>query len=76
MTAKEFKKGDKVSWNSTQGMIKGTVKKKLTAPMDIKTHHEAASPANPEILVQSARIGQLAAHKPAALKRIKAVAAK
>lgn len=76
MTAKEFKKGDKVSWNSTQGTIKGTVKKKLTEPMDIKTHHVAASPANPEILVQSAATGKVAAHKPAALKRIKAAAAK
>ena len=76
MTAKEFKKGDKVSWNSIHGTIKGTVKKKLTAPIDIKTHHVAASPGNPEILVQSASTGQLAAHKPAALKRINAAAAK
>ena len=76
MTTKEFKTGDKVSWNSTQGTIKGTVKKKLTAPMDIKKHHVAASPDNPEILVKSATTGQVAAHKPAALKRIKATAAR
>ena len=76
MTAKEFKAGDAVSWNSTQGTIKGTVKKKLTALMDIKTHHVAASPANPEILVKSDSTGKVAAHKPAALKRIKAAATK
>ena len=71
MTAKEFKAGDKVSWNSTQGTVKGAVKKKLTGPMDIKTHHVAASPDNPQLLVQSAGTGQVAAHKPAALKRLK-----
>jgi Hypervirulence associated proteins TUDOR domain len=76
MTTQEFKTGDKVSWNSTRGTVKGTFKKKLTAPMDIKTHHVAASPANPEILVQSASTGQVAAHKPAALKRIKKATAK
>ena len=76
MTGKEFKTGDKVSWNSTQGTVTGTVKKKLTAPTDIKTHHVAASPDNPQLLVQSARTGKKAAHKPAALKQIKTAASK
>ena len=76
MTGKEFKTGDKVSWNSTQGTVTGTVKKKLTAPTDIKTHHVAASPDNPQLLVQSARTGKEAAHKPAALKQIKTAASK
>lgn len=71
MAAKEFKAGDKVSWNSTQGKVAGTAKKKLTAPTKIKTHHVAASPDNPQWLVESASSGQVAAHKPAALKRIK-----
>ena len=76
MTGKEFKTGDKVSWNSTQGTVTGTVKKKLTAPMEIKTHHVAASPNNPQLLVQSASTGKRAAHKPEALKRIKTDASK
>ncbi len=71
MATKDFKAGDKVSWNSAQGKVVGSVKKKLTAPTDIKTHHVAASPDNPQVLVQSASSGQLAAHKPAALKRVK-----
>lgn len=73
MAKNDFKAGDKVSWNSTQGKVMGTVKKKLTAPMNIKTHHVAASPDNPQLLVESSNSGQLAAHKPAALKRVKAV---
>ena len=72
MATKDLKVGDKVSWNSTQGKVTGSVKKKLTAPMDIKTHHVAASPGNPQLLVQSAATGKVAAHKPAALKRVKA----
>ena len=68
MTTKDFKAGDKVSWNSSQGKVTGTVKKKLTAPINIKTHHVAASPDNPEFLVESTASGKVAAHKPAALK--------
>lgn len=73
MATKDFKVGDKVIWNSTQGKIAGTVKKKLKAPTDIKTHHVAASPDNPQWLVESAASGKVAAHKPEALKPVKAV---
>ena len=72
MTFQDLKVGDKVSWSSTQGKVTGSVKKKLTAPMDIKKHHVAASPDNPQLLVESASSGKVAAHKPAALKKIKA----
>ena len=71
MATKDLKVGDKVSWSSTQGKVFGLVKKKLTAPMDIKTHHVAASPDNPQLLVQSKSTGKLAAHKPAALTKLK-----
>lgn len=71
MATKDFKVGDKVSWNSAQGKVTGSVKKKLTAPTDIKTHHVAASPDNSQLLVQSAGTGQVAAHKPEALERVK-----
>ena len=71
MTSQDLKVGDKVSWSSTQGKVTGSVKKKLTAPTDIKTHHVAASPENPQLLVESASSGKMAAHKPTALKKIK-----
>ena len=71
MTSQDLKIGDKVSWSSTQGKVTGSVKKKLTAPMDIKKHHVAASPDNPQLLVESASSGTVAAHKPAALKKVK-----
>ena len=37
--------------------------------MDIKGHHVAASPENPEYLVRSDRTGQVAAHKREALRK-------
>jgi hypothetical protein len=58
-----------VQWKTAQGTTSGSVKQKLTSPIDIKGHHVAASPANPEYLVQSARSGKVAAHKPGALTK-------
>lgn len=65
-----FKAGDKVEWHSSQGTVKGTVKKKLTSPTDIKGHHVNASPEEPQYLVESDKTGSEAAHKPDALKKI------
>jgi hypothetical protein len=64
---KELKPGDRVQWNTSQGETEGTVKKKLTEPTEIKGHHVAASPDNPEYLVESSKTGKEAAHKPEAL---------
>ena len=65
----DFKVGDKVQWHSSQGTVRGTIKKKLTAPCDIKGHHVAASAEHPEYLVVSDRTGAEAAHKASALTR-------
>ena len=64
-----FRQGDRVQWQSSQGMVHGKVKKKLTTPTDIEGHHVAASEDNPEYLVESDKTGKLAAHKPEALKK-------
>jgi hypothetical protein len=66
----EFKQGDKVEWQSSQGKVKGTVEKKLTQPIEIKGHHVAASPDHPEYLVKSDKTGAEAAHKPESLKKL------
>ena len=64
-----LKKGDAVSWSSSQGKVEGRVVKTLTSPIDIKGHHVAASKENPEVLVRSDRTGAEAAHKPGSLKK-------
>lgn len=69
--ARTLKKGDKVEWNTSQGKTAGIVKKKLTSATKIKGHDVAASKSNPEYLVESSKSGKKAAHKPAALKKIK-----
>lgn len=66
----EFKKGDRVRWNSSGNSIEGVIKKKLTEPTDINGHHVAASKENPEYLVESSKTGKEAAHKPDALEKI------
>ena len=70
MSSKErFEHGDEVSWPSSQGTVRGTVEKKLTAPTAIKGHNVAASSDNPQILVKSDKTGATAAHKPGTLKK-------
>jgi len=69
MTEKTFKAGDKVSWDHSQGTSTGKVVRKLTAPTKIKTHKVAASKDNPEYLVESAKTGAKAAHKPSELRK-------
>ena len=66
---KEPKAGDKVKWDSSQGEVKGTVEKKLTKPMMIKSHKVAASKENPEYLVKSDKTGAKAAHKQEELRK-------
>lgn len=65
----EFKKGDKVAWDSSQGEVKGKVERKLTAETHIKGHKVAASKDEPQYLVRSDKTGAEAAHKPGELRK-------
>ena len=67
--SKEWKKGDKVAWDTPQGETHGVVEKKLTSETHIKGHKVAASMENPEYLVKSDKSGKEAAHKPDALRK-------
>jgi hypothetical protein len=64
----KLRTGDAVEWNSHGGTARGKVKKKLTSRTTIKGHQVAASPDNPEYLVETAS-GAQAAHKPEALRK-------
>jgi hypothetical protein len=63
----EPKPGQRVSWKSHGGEAHGKVVRKLTRRTRIKSHPVAASPDNPEFLVETDD-GKQAAHKAAALK--------
>lgn len=67
MTA--FKKGDKVAWNTSQGETEGKVVKKQTSDTKIKGHKVSASKDDPQIIVESAKSGAKAAHKPDSLHK-------
>jgi len=67
--AKTFEKGDKVSWNTSQGRTHGTVIRKQTSETHVKGHKVAASEDHPEYIVRSDKSGDLAAHKPEALTK-------
>ena len=68
--AQRFKKGDHVAWDTPQGTNTGRVVKKLTEPMEIDGHHVAASPDNPEYLVETEETKKRAAHRPDALRKM------
>lgn len=65
---KALKHGDRVSWKSHGGEAHGKVVRKVTSPTRIKGHKVAASPDNPEFIVET-EAGKRAAHKPGALTR-------
>lgn len=69
MTEKTFKAGDTVTWEHSQGETRGKVVRRLTTPTSIKGHKVAASPGNPEYLVESEKTGARAAHRPDALHK-------
>jgi N-methylhydantoinase B/oxoprolinase/acetone carboxylase alpha subunit len=64
----EFKKGDKVEWQSHGGTAHGTVEKKQTSDTKIKSHQVRASEEDPQYIVKSDN-GGTASHKPEALKK-------
>lgn len=65
-----FKIGDHVEWNSEAGMIKGTIKKKITSEIEFKGYTVHASKEEPQYLITSDKTDHLAMHKGSALKKI------
>lgn len=67
--AKSLKRGDRVSWNTSQGETSGKVVKKQTTRTKIKGHTVAASKEKPQYIVESETSGKRAAHKPEELRK-------
>ena len=66
----EFKVGDHVEWNSEAGHVRGTIKKKVTSAIKLKTYTVRASKEEPQYLIKSDKTDHMAMHKAAALKKI------
>lgn len=68
----DLKVGDHVGWNSEAGRVRGTIKKKITAPIKFKGYTVHASKEEPQYLIKSDTTDHLAMHKVSALKKIRA----
>ncbi len=67
--SKEFKKGDKVSWQSHGNTVPGTVEKKITSDTETAGRTVRASKDEPQYKVTSDKTGKDAVHKPESLKK-------
>jgi hypothetical protein len=65
----EFKKGDRVTWQSHGGEAIGEVLKKITSDTEAGGRTVKASKDEPQYLVKSEKSGGEAVHKPSALKK-------
>ena len=63
------KKGEKVSWNTSQGRTEGAVEKTVTSTTKVKGHVAKATKENPQVVVKSAKSGKQSVHKPGELKK-------
>ena len=72
--ADDFKKSDKVEWNTPQGKTEGEVKEKVTGEKRIGNQGQKGtkvmgSEDDPRYVVESEKSGKQAAHKPEALDK-------
>ena len=65
----QFKKGDKVEWQSHGSTAVGTVERKITEETEAGGRKVKASKDEPQYLVKSEKSGGTAVHKPEALKK-------
>ncbi|BBY31678.1 DUF2945 domain-containing protein [Mycolicibacterium sediminis] len=71
MSEKDFKKGDKVEWDSHGSTAHGTVEEKITEDTKAAKRTVRASSDDPQYRVRSEKSGNDAVHKPDALRKEK-----
>ena len=72
--ADDLERGDKVRWNTPQGKTEGKVVEKVTGEKRIANNGQKGtkvkgSEEDPRYVVESAKTGKQAAHKPSALEK-------
>jgi len=67
--AKDFKVGDRVTWNAEAGHVSGTIIKLHTKDVDYKGHTHHASADAPQYEIKSSKTDHIAMHKGSALKK-------
>lgn len=71
MSDNQFKKGDKVEWQSHGTTVRGTVEGTITSDTEAAGRTVRASKDEPQYKVRSDKTGADAVHKPDALRRAK-----
>lgn len=69
-----FKRGDRVSWNSEAGIVRGVIIKKIAKDLKWKGYVHHASRAEPQYLIRSEKTDHIAVHKGRVLRRLKPLA--
>lgn len=64
-----FRKGDEVSWSTSQGETHGTVQDRRVRDFTFDGQQFRASDDDPAYIVESAKTGAKAAHKESALRK-------
>lgn len=67
---RRFKIGDRVSWNSEAGRVRGRIIKVVTSPMKFKGYIVRASEDEPQYQIKSEKTDHVAVHKGSALRRL------
>ena len=70
-SARQFKRGDHVRWNSEAGYVTGTVQRKITSEYVFKGYTRHASKDEPQYLIKSDKTNHIAMHKGSALRKIR-----
>ena len=65
-----LKKGDRVSWNTSQGRTHGTIVERKTKDFTFDGQDFTASEDEPAYIVESEKTGAKAAHKGSALSKL------
>jgi Hypervirulence associated proteins TUDOR domain len=67
--AGQFKRGDRVRWNSEAGRVGGTIVRTHTTDFDWKGYRHRASRSEPQYEIKSDKTDHVAVHKGRALHR-------
>ena len=67
----ELSKGDRVSWNTSQGRTRGRVVERKTSDFEFAEQHFTATSDDPAFIVESEKTGAKAAHKGSVLRKLR-----
>jgi hypothetical protein len=70
MTKRRFKRGDRVSWNSEAGRVRGRITRVVTSEIQFKGYTVHASEDEPQYEIRSEKTDHVAMHKGSALRKL------